>query len=144
MQAAGCTESWNIASGGSWSTASNWTPATIPGATDNACINLNGTYTVVFRSSDLGVSSTIGLLSVGGRTGVQTLQLVSTCSANAILTATNGTTSASSGVIDLTNGDSCGNSSSLVGTLTNAGTVQTDVVIGTEHSYRDDVLIFAP
>jgi transposase len=130
IQAAGCTESWNNASGGPWSTASNWTPATVPGATDNACINLNGTYTVVFRSGDVGVSSTIGSFSLGGTSGIQTLRLASTCSAHTVLTATNGSTNGATGVLDLTNDDSCGDNATLAGPITNAGLISLDQANG--------------
>ena len=64
----GCTTSvlaaaisWNNPAGGNWSTAANWSPASVPGVADDAIITLNGTYTV---TQDVAVS--VNSLTLGG------------------------------------------------------------------------------
>jgi hypothetical protein len=134
----GSTTSWNNQSGGCWAGATNWTPNGTPGNADNVCINLEGTYTVTFKSSDSG-SLTVSALAVGGGTGVQTLQLASMCSVHTTLSTSSGTTVANGGVIDLTNSDTCGNNALLVGTVTNGGTIQTDVANGGQRILQGNV-----
>jgi putative metal-binding protein/thrombospondin type 3 repeat protein len=62
--------SWNNAAGGNWNTAANWSPAQVPGASDDAQITLDGTYTVT-----LDVDITVASLALGGTTGTQTLSI---------------------------------------------------------------------
>src|SRR5438874_1972864 len=52
------TLTWNNAAGGSFHTASNWTPAGPPGAANTANFNLNNTYTVSFTSGVLTANLT--------------------------------------------------------------------------------------
>ena len=59
---------WAAAANGSWTVASNWSPAVVPGASDTAHIAVDGTYTVTLSSS-----ATVAKLVVGGTTGTQTL-----------------------------------------------------------------------
>ena len=42
---------WTNTSGGTWATASNWSPNQVPGSADTAWITNNGTYTVTVNAS---------------------------------------------------------------------------------------------
>jgi hypothetical protein len=64
--------SWSNASGGNWSTASNWTGDVVPGPDDTAFITLEGTYTVT-----LDADTTVEGLIIGGASGRQTLSMSS-------------------------------------------------------------------
>jgi len=66
--AAAATITWNNPLGGNWGTASNWSPAVVPGAADAAAITLAGTYTVA-----LNVNARVASLTLGGANGAQTL-----------------------------------------------------------------------
>src|SRR5450759_2018766 len=59
---------WTNTSGGSWNVAANWSPNSVPGASDDVFITSNGTYTVI-----MNVSPTISNLTLGGVSGQQTL-----------------------------------------------------------------------
>ena len=59
---------WTNTSGGSWNVAANWSPNSVPGASDDVFITSNGTYTVT-----MDVSPTISRLTLGGISGQQTL-----------------------------------------------------------------------
>src|SRR6185436_11773745 len=61
---------WTNSAGGSWSTASNWSPNQVPGSADVAVITNVGTYTVL-----LDIGTTIGGFRLGGATGNQTLTI---------------------------------------------------------------------
>ncbi|NBC17994.1 MAG: T9SS type A sorting domain-containing protein [Bacteroidetes bacterium] len=61
-----CTTSWTNASGGDWNDAANWDNG-VPGISDDACITLDGTYSV--NMSGFSVNS----LTLGGASGTQTL-----------------------------------------------------------------------
>ncbi|MFN8178933.1 MAG: T9SS type A sorting domain-containing protein [bacterium] len=63
----GATVSWINASGGVWSSPSNWDSG-VPGASDDAVITLAGTYTVT-----LDVNASVASLTLGGASGTQTL-----------------------------------------------------------------------
>ena len=41
-----------ISGNGSWTTASNWSPGTVPGSSDDAVIDASGTYTVTLDRHD--------------------------------------------------------------------------------------------
>ena len=68
--AAACTETWSGPTTGSnsWETAANWTPTGVPGPADDACIQLDGTYTVTMATGQAVNTLTIGALSTGGAT----------------------------------------------------------------------------
>ncbi len=61
---------WIAPAGGNWSDGANWDAAAPPGATDNALITLDGTYTVT-----LDVDATFVSLTLGGSSGEQTLDV---------------------------------------------------------------------
>jgi hypothetical protein len=82
---------WVNTSGGNWSNPANWSPAEVPTGADTALITTPGTYIV-----NLDVNADVSSLTVGGASGLQTLQV----NANN-LTATN---AAIDGMITTTNG----------------------------------------
>ena len=55
---------------GNWGVAANWLPHQVPGASDTVWVTNNGTYTV-----SLNTTSTVANLTLGGFSGVQTLNL---------------------------------------------------------------------
>src|SRR5258708_38579831 len=57
---------------GAWNAAANWTPAQVPGPSDNAFITNSGTYIVTVPA---GSTATVGGLTVGGASGAQTLSI---------------------------------------------------------------------
>src|SRR5262245_10627380 len=59
---------WTNLAGGNWSATNNWSPNSLPGATDSAFITNSGTYTVT-----LDVAATFAGLTVGGTSGTQTV-----------------------------------------------------------------------
>ena len=59
--AAVCSTSWSSAVSGSWTDASKWS-AGVPGGASDACITVNGTYTVTLNGGGSANS-----LKVGGR-----------------------------------------------------------------------------
>ena len=127
--ASGCTDSWTNAEGGSWFTPGNWSKNAPPTSEEEACITTNGTYTVTLTQTSGG---TIGVkaLTIGGTSGVQTLAVGSSCSANASLATTAGIANGADGTITLTNGDGCGDSVTLSGPVTNAGTIASEPAHG--------------
>ena len=72
-------------SGGSWSTAANWSPNQVPGAGDSAYITNNGNYTVTISST-----VTASLVRVGGTSGTQQLSLSNGTISGSALNFTNG------------------------------------------------------
>ena len=58
--ARGANYSWNVSSG-TWSTAADWNPATVPGPADTAWVVNGGSTTI-----SSGVSATCGTLALGG------------------------------------------------------------------------------
>jgi hypothetical protein len=135
--ASGCTDSWTNTAGGSWFTATNWSKGTVPGSEDEACITATGTYTVTMTQESGTVS--VRSLTVGGTSGTQTLSVGSSCSVNAVLTTTAGITNGSAGAITLTNGDGCGDSATLVGPISNAGTITTEPANGGSRSLQGEL-----
>ncbi|HLA64163.1 MAG TPA: hypothetical protein VK610_07030, partial [Rhodothermales bacterium] len=118
-----CTTSWTNAAGGPWATAGNWDNG-VPDAADDVCITLAGTYTVT-----VGAFS-VNSLTVGGASGVQTLQL----SGNFSLAATgsvgaNGALLWRGGYLE-------------AGTLTNAGTVQVASVTSNSRGVSGAAAVF--
>ena len=68
-----CTTHWRLAANGNWSDPGNWKPFGVPGATDVACIDIAGTYTVTVD----GTNPVVGTVVAGG-TGVSaTLRIAS-------------------------------------------------------------------
>src|SRR5215468_7751505 len=61
---------WKNPVSGNWGTPSNWNPAQVPGAADNAIITVSGTYTVT-----LDVTATVTAVNLGGASGTQTLAI---------------------------------------------------------------------
>ncbi len=64
-----CTTSWANASDGDWNVAANWDNG-VPGAGDDACVILAGTYTVTNNTAP-GIN--VNSLTLGGASGTQTL-----------------------------------------------------------------------
>ena len=60
--------SWAAAASGSWNTASNWNPATVPGAANQADIGVAGTYTVTSSQNNavgsLDISDSSAILAI--------------------------------------------------------------------------------
>jgi fibronectin-binding autotransporter adhesin len=126
--ASGCTDSWTNTEGGSWFTPGNWSKGAPPTSEEEACITANGTYTVTMTQNSGTVS--LGSLTVGGESGTQTLAVGSSCSVNAILATTTGITNGAHGAITLTNGDGCGDSVTLSGPISSAGTITSEPAHG--------------
>ena len=66
-----CSVTWSNASGGLWNDGANWDTGTVPTDTDDACITLDGTYTV---TNTTGAGIDVNSLTVGASSGTQTLQ----------------------------------------------------------------------
>ena len=126
-RASGCTDSWTNNKGGSWFTAGNWSKG-VPTSTDEVCITENGTYTV--EMTQTAATVTVASLTVGGTSGTQTLAVGSSTSLNAVLTTSAGTSIGAQGALTMTNGDSASNNVTLVGPVTNAGTIVTEPAHG--------------
>ncbi len=62
---------WINPAGGSWHTASNWSPARVPGVNDRAVIELAGTYTVNVNTASASVTN----VTVGGAGVSATLRM---------------------------------------------------------------------
>ena len=63
---------WTNTAGGNWTGATNWNPNQVPGAADTALITTPGTYTVTVNAA-----VSVGVLTLGGASGAQTLALSS-------------------------------------------------------------------
>src|SRR5262245_39704055 len=85
---------WKNPVSGNWGTPSNWNPAQVPDAADNAIITVSGTYTVT-----LDVTATVTAVTLGGASGTQTLAI----GANA-LTLTGPSTVDTQGVLNMSGG----------------------------------------
>lgn len=71
-----CDETWNNASGGSWNTATNWTPNGVPAPGQAVCITLPGIYTVTLPANGPYVTgANIASLTLGASSGTQTLDV---------------------------------------------------------------------
>jgi hypothetical protein len=126
-RASGCTDSWKNPESGSWFTGSNWSKGAPPTSEDEACITVNGTYTVTMTQTSATVS--LSSLTLGGTSGKQTLAVGSSCSLNAVLSTTTGISNGVNGAIMLTNGDGCGDGVTLTSSIANAGSI----VVEPEH-----------
>ncbi len=122
--ASGCSNTFKNAAGGSWFTATNWSAGKVPSSTEEACITEPGTYTVEMAgTSAVSVKS----LTVGATSGTQTLAVESTNSVNASLTTSEGLAIGTHGVVTMTNAsDGDQNNVTLVGPITNAGTLASE------------------
>src|SRR5580658_5408183 len=60
------TITWAAATSGEWFDSANWSPAQVPGSTDDALINLPGSYVVSVGSSN---GQTVGSLTLDDATG---------------------------------------------------------------------------
>ena len=70
---AACTTSWASATSGLWNDATKWS-AGVPDAADDACITVDGDYTVTLEGAGSAHS-----LTLGATTGTQTLLVGSLC-----------------------------------------------------------------
>ncbi len=131
-RASGCENSWTNSKGGSWFEKEDWSKKSVPTASEEVCISLNGTYTVTATTETI----TVKALTIGGGTGTQTLAAESTCGAHAKLTATSGLTIASSGELLMTDGDHCDNNVTVVGAITNEGLLTTAFAEGATSGIR--------
>lgn len=61
--------SWVNTAGGSWFTAANWSPPSVPSGNDVVFITNSGTYAVTISTSAVSVAS----ITIGGASGTQTL-----------------------------------------------------------------------
>jgi hypothetical protein len=109
------TITWINTSGGDWNVAGNWSPNQVPGATNTAVINAPGTYVVTVNDTESAAS-----LTLGGGTGVQTLQVNS----GGVLNESGGTLGVT-GLLTVESGGSLNVASrfDVFGPLTNAGTI---------------------
>ena len=67
---AACNKTW-IGGSGDWSEAGHWSPSGAPESSESACITEAGDYTVTLHAG----GGNVGSLTVGGSSGVQTVQV---------------------------------------------------------------------
>src|SRR5215831_4382292 len=84
--------SWASAVNGNWNDPTKWSPAQVPGLSDDVTINVPGTYTVT-----LNADASINSLALGDVSATQTLS-----GSGRILTLASASTIAAGGVLDLT------------------------------------------
>ncbi len=126
--ASGCTVSWSAKGSGSWFNPANWSTKAVPVAADEVCITESGSsYTVEMNQT---AAVTVKALTVGGAANTQTLSVGSTTSAHAVLTTTEGITNGAHGAIVMTNGDAAANNVTIVGPVSNAGTLTSEPAHG--------------
>ena len=101
-----------IAGNGSWTTASDWSPATVPGSSDDAVIDASGSYTVT-----LGVPITVNSIAISDSSAT-----LSVNDSGQTETVQGSLTNSGSLNID-TGGNSSGTKLSVGGDLSNSGTV---------------------
>lgn len=66
-----CTKHWKNGSNGQWGAAASWTPSGVPMATDIACLDAAGSYTVTLAKLD-----TVDAIVIGGGSATPTLRFV--------------------------------------------------------------------
>jgi hypothetical protein len=98
--------SWASAASGYWNTASNWNPATVPGAANQANISVAGTYTV-----NSAQNNSAGSLDISDANAILAITAASTFTLGAA-SQNAGTILVSSGSLDLN-----------AGTFTNSGEI---------------------
>ncbi len=124
-----CTDSWATATSGSWATASAWSANRVPLPTDDVCITVAGTYTVTLAPIGSAGGQTVNLLTLGGGSGTQTLDVVGASSVSTSNETQNTT------ALALTSGGSISATGSLLldatagGTPTQGGAVGGDAVL---------------
>jgi hypothetical protein len=121
-----CTDTWTNTAGGAWTVGANWSTGSPPTTVQNACITLDGTYTVQLLSSAVTVHS----LTFGGTTGTQLLQIADDCAADGALTVTAASTIGATAQVELTDASTCTGNATLSGPVTNNGLVFTDPGVG--------------
>ncbi len=134
--ASGCEDSWTNTAGGSWFEGGNWSKGKAPTSEEEACITEPGTYTVTM---DQMSTVTVKALAVGGASGTQTLVVASTNGTNAVLTTSAGITNGAHGAITLTNAETNGNNVTIVGPITNAGTMKTEPAHGGQRNLQGNL-----
>jgi len=103
---------WKSAVNGSWHTASNWTPAQVPGPGDVAIITLSGSYTV-----SVNANASVDAIGLTGGTGTRRLNVN-----GATLTTTTGISVAASNYLTLSSGTVSGAGTiDVSGNLTTSG-----------------------
>jgi fibronectin-binding autotransporter adhesin len=136
--ASGCTDSWSAKGSGSWFVPGNWSTGKVPTSEDEVCITESAaaSYTV-----EMAQTSTVTLksLTVGGAEHTQTLVVASTNSLNAILTTSAGITNGTHGAITLTNAETSGNAVTVVGPISNVGTITTEPAHGGARSLQGNI-----
>jgi hypothetical protein len=121
-----CTDTWTNPAGGAWTVGANWSTGSPPTAAQNACITLDGTYTVQLVSAAVTVRS----LTFGGTTGTQLLQIADDCLADGALTVTATSTIGATAQVELTDAATCAGNATLAGPVTNNGLLVTDPGVG--------------
>jgi hypothetical protein len=134
--AGGC-DSWTNTAGGSWFTGTNWSKGSPPTSGEEACITAAGTYTVTMTQTVSTVS--VKSLTIGGTSGTQTLAVGSSCSVNAVLSTTGGTSIGPLGAMTLTDGELCASAATLTGPVVNAGTIRTEAGSGGARSLQGNL-----
>ena len=127
-----CTISWNNWSGGSWSTAADWTVTgggarRVPSSTDDVCITLPGTYTVTL-SAAVAVNE-IALGNTPANSGDDETLTIESDDAALELAANSTSTIGADGSLDVGDATTGGEYALLEGpstaTVTNDGTLTT-------------------
>jgi len=125
--AAGCTDTW-IGGGGDFGTGSDWSTGSVPGSSDDVCINATTTTTpqAAADAYTVGVSNnyTVHSLTLGAASGAQTLAIGQASNLQLQSASSVGT----NGVVQVGTGAGSGPPATLGGgvTLTNDGLITTD------------------
>jgi len=111
---------WKTGSTGSWSVATNWMPAQIPGPGDVAIITAGGTY-------DVNINGNVSVNAINlGSSGSPRLRVNSVT-----LTTTTGISVGTGGTLELNSGTLSGGSVSVNGKLSSTGTSNVNVTLTT-------------
>jgi hypothetical protein len=136
-RAAGCTDSWVAKGSGSWFVAANWSTKAVPTASDEVCITESaGSYTVEMNQTS---AVTVKSLTLGGSANTQTLVVASTNSANAVFTTTAGISIGAHGAMTLTNAETSGNNVTVVGPVSNAGKISSELAHGGQRNLQGNL-----